>query len=83
MALAACNRYPESCPPPEQRPSLTAEEAGEAKMFVAMNAADAEAYFVRDIRGLESGQWRWTGQEPTLHFIPDRTENLRGPAGSR
>ena len=76
LALAGCNPYPDSYPLPEQRPALTAEEAGESRMFVAMNAADAESYFASDIRGLEGGQWRWTGQEPTLHFVLDHTDNL-------
>ncbi len=75
LLLAACNRYPESYPPPEQRQPPTAEEAGEAMEFVAMNDPDAESYFVRDIRGLEAGSWRWTGQQPTLRFALDHTNN--------
>lgn len=76
-ALCACNRYPESYPPPEQRAPLTAEQTGEAKMFVAASDANAESYFVRDIGGLEAGQWRWTGPNPTLHFVPDRRQGLK------
>ena len=76
-AAPACNRYPESYPPPEQRRELTAAEAGEAKSFVEMNDADAESYFIRDVRGLEANQWRWTGERPTLHFVLDSVENLK------
>jgi len=75
--MSSCQRYPESYPPPEQRQPLTAAEAGEEKSFVEMNAADAASYFVRDVRGLEANQWRWTGQRPTLHFVLDQVENLK------
>ncbi len=73
--LIGCGSQPESYAPPEQREPLTAEQASEAKTFVAMNDADAESYFVKDIRGLEGGQWRWTGAEPTLHFVLDKADN--------
>ncbi len=77
LLLVACNRYPNSYPPPEQRRPLTAEEAGEALEFVAMNDPGVESCFVRDIRGLEAGTWRWTGQQPALRFALDHTENRR------
>jgi hypothetical protein len=75
--LMGCGTQPEGYPPPEQREPLTAGEASEAKAFVAMNDAGAESYFVKDIRGLEGGQWRWTGPEPTLHFVLDKVENWK------
>ncbi len=76
-AVLGCNQYPESYPPPEQRTPPAPEETGDAKMFVAMNDPDAESYFIRDIRGLEAGQWRWTGPNPTLHFVLDRADGLK------
>lgn len=78
LALAlGCNRYPDSYPPPEQHEPLAEREVRSAKSFVAMNDPDAESYFVRDIRGLEAGQWRWSGAEPTFHFVLDETRNLK------
>ena len=73
---AACDRPPESYPPPGQRGPAAAAEGADAKMFVAMNDPYAESYIVKDVRGLEAGEWRWTGPEPTLHFVLETAENL-------
>ena len=75
LLAPACSREPEAYPPPEQRGQLTVEEVGGTRGFVRMNDPDAESYFVRDIRGLEGGQWRWTGQEPMLRFMIDNAQN--------
>lgn len=77
LLAAGCDRYPDSYPPPEQREPAAAAEGADAKMFVAMNDPYAESYIVKDIRGLEAGEWRWTGPEPTLHFVLDTAEKLR------
>ncbi len=77
LLLAGCNQYPEEYPPPEQREALSAEEVGGEKTFVVANDPYAESFFIRDIRGLEAGQWRWTGAEPTFHFVLEKVENLK------
>jgi hypothetical protein len=77
LLCAGCNQYPESYPPPEQREPLSAEEVGGEKTFVAANDPYAESFFIRDVRGLEAGQWRWTGAEPTFHFVLEKVENLK------
>ncbi len=77
LAFSGCNRYPESYPPPEQRGAISPDEMGGLKTFVEASDPYAESYFIRDVRGLESGQWRWTGAEPTLHFVLERTEGLK------
>jgi hypothetical protein len=77
VLLAGCNRYPESYPPPEQREPLSASELSDAKTLVNANDPDAESFFVREVGGLEGGQWRWTGAEPTFHFVLEKTGGLK------
>jgi hypothetical protein len=73
-ALAGCQRYPESYPPPIQR----VPEDGSAlyRHVIAMNDPDATAFFIKDIGlGLEGETWRWTGPRPELRFFLKKIEN--------
>ena len=75
--LAGCSSAPDSYAPPIQRQPLTGVEPRAFTHFVNMNDANAEAYFVADIRPLEGSTWRWTGKKPTLQFYLDDTRKVR------
>ena len=77
LAASSCSPYPDSYPPPIQRGPITDDEALGFRQSLAMNEPGAEAFFVRDIRALEGGAWRWTGPRPTLRFVLRKTEGLR------
>lgn len=75
LAVCGCVRYDQPYAPDTKREPLTLDGASKGPMtFVRMNAPDIENYIVSDIRGLEDGWWRWTGQRPTL--------DLGAPAGA-
>jgi hypothetical protein len=77
VLLCACERYPESYPPPEQRRPVE-RPADSAGMMVNMSDADAASHFVKDIAAPPPGApWRWTGQQPTLKILAYTTENLK------
>ena len=74
--LAGCQRYPETYPPPIQRAK---EDGGVvSRHVIAMNDADATAYFIKDIgAGLENDTWRWTGPKPELRFLLNTVDDLK------
>jgi hypothetical protein len=78
LSLAACDRLPESYPPPEQRQPLAGFNAGPEAMMVSVENPDADAVIVKDIYGYSKGiPWRWTGQEPTVRVLVLSAENIK------
>jgi hypothetical protein len=76
LVLPACNRWPDSYPPPTQRPALPGTETP-LGAFVHMNSSQAGAHLVRDVSvHVESGNWRWTYKRPELKFYLPRTDRL-------
>ena len=41
-----------------------------------MTDGDADSHFIKDISNAVNGNWRWTGQRPTVHVLVRSTENL-------
>ncbi len=79
LCLAACDRLPESYPPPQQRlpiaglnPVLDADA-----MMVSMESSDADRLIVKDVYGGSGIPWRWTKQEPTIKVLVLSTENVK------
>src|SRR5260370_30469531 len=78
VLLCACERYPESYPPPEQRRPVEGPLDPAAEMMVNMNDPDAPSHFVKDIdAGLQGGTWRWTGHQPTLKILAYSTPHMK------
>jgi hypothetical protein len=75
--LAGCVNIPDTYAPPMQRRPLAGPDTSRLKHFIAMNDPAAQDHFLRDIRGLESDSWRWTGKNPTLRFVLPTVEALK------
>jgi hypothetical protein len=77
LCLSACERLPESYPPPEQRHPVAGLNPGPEAMLVEMASPDANLYIVKDIYGLGGSPWRWTSQNPTIKVLVLSTEKLK------
>jgi len=79
LCLAACDRLPESYPPPEQRKPVAGLDpvADSRAMLVSMDSSAADLLIVKDIYGGSGIPWRWTKQEPTVRVPLLSTENLK------
>ncbi len=79
LSLAACDRLPESYPPPEQRQPIAGfgPDAGGDAMMVSMDNSDADQLIVQDVYGGSNIPWRWTKQEPTVRVLVLSAENLK------
>jgi hypothetical protein len=77
LCLAACDRLPESYPPPEQRQPVAGVLAGPDAMMVSMEDSDADSAIVKDIYPGTADPWRWTKQEPTVRVLVFSTENIK------
>jgi hypothetical protein len=92
--LAACNRLPQSFPPPAQKTALFVPRAGALGHFLSMADPNAGQYLVKDIADHGPGTWRWVFDHPVLRFalpavtrvnfamdfaIPERTMRETGP----
>lgn len=66
LCLAACDRLPESYPPPEQRPAIAGADLAPETMMVAMDSPDTDRLIVKDIYPATGISWRWTKKEPTI-----------------
>ena len=77
VALAACDRLPESYPPPEQRPAIQESELGPESMLVAMDSPDADRLIVKDIYPGTGISWRWTKKDPTVRVPVLPIEGLK------
>jgi hypothetical protein len=77
LCLAACERLPESYPPPEQRHPMAGIGPGPDAMMVSMDNPDADRLIVTDIYGGTGISWRWTKQEPTVRVPVLSAENIK------
>jgi hypothetical protein len=78
LCLAACDRLPESYPPPQQRPPLTGVNLGPSAMMVSMDGPEADALFVKDIYWrFGDAPWRWSKREPTVKVLVVSAENIK------
>src|ERR1700734_949186 len=76
LSLAACDRLPESYPPPEQQPPVGELDTPPNAMMVSMDSSEADQLIVKDIYA--SGlPWRWTAQEPTIRIPLLSNANLK------
>lgn len=77
MLLACSCREPQlEFAPPRQRPPLENFKTPPARV-VNMSDPDAPSRFVRDITGVATPTWRWTGPRPTVRVRVRTTENVR------
>lgn len=74
--LTACDRAPESYPPPEQRHPVDGPNPGESSMMIDLSDPDAPAHYLKDIEEGD-GSWRWTGQRPTLKIFVFTKDHLK------
>jgi hypothetical protein len=79
LCLAACDRLPDSYPPPEQRhPVAGFNPVAEADaMMVSMDGPDTDLLVVKDIYSGSGIPWRWTKMEPTVRVPLLSTEKLK------
>jgi len=78
LLMVACQRPPDSYPPPEQRAPLSIPEPSVGSIMLNMNDPDAPAHFVKDIgASLEGATWRWTQKRPTLKILLVKTKGLK------
>lgn len=75
--LTGCDRFPDSYPPPEQRPPLEGYNPGPEAMLVEMSDPQANLHIVKDIYSPGSAPWRWSGQNPTVKTLALSTEKLK------
>ncbi len=68
VVFSSCVPTPESYPVPPQHALVAAPEPRTERGFVSATDIGAGAFFVKDVKGLENGSWRWTGQNPALRF---------------
>jgi hypothetical protein len=71
--LSACDRLPDSYPPPQQRqPVPGLNQLGPEAMLVSMGGSEVDPYIVKDIYPGTGISWRWSKQEPTVR-VPVRS----------
>jgi len=69
VVFTACNRLPESYPPPPQRAPLTSTTS-ELSYFVSLSDSNADTYLVRDFApAAGAGPTRWAFDHPVLRFF--------------
>jgi hypothetical protein len=77
LACTACNRLPDSYPPPAQRPSLISTSSG-LSYFVSLSDPNADTYLVRDFApAAGAGATRWAFDHPVLRFFVPAAPRLR------
>jgi hypothetical protein len=77
LCLAACDRLPESYPPPEQRQPVAGLNPSPDAMMVSMDNPDAGLLIVKDIYPAGGNPWRWTLREPTVKVLVLATSNIK------
>jgi len=77
LALSACDRFPITYPPPEQRHPVEGANPAAGNMMIEMDSPDASQHVVKDVRDNPGGLWRWTGQEPTFKILVWVTDNIK------
>jgi hypothetical protein len=78
VCLAACDRLPESYPPPAQRQPVAGLNSEPDAMMVSMEDSDADQLIVKDIYP-SSGvlSWRWTRKDPAVRVPLLSKEDLK------
>jgi hypothetical protein len=77
VLLLACDRLPESYPPPDQHHPREGLNPGPDAMMVEMDSPDASLYIVKDIYAPGGTPWRWTEENPTVKVLVLSTEKLK------
>lgn len=78
LLLGACEPYPDSYPPPQQRRFDPGREARAVGQVIAMESPQVDHYIVGGVLTREAGaNWRWTAQRPELRFQLEQTEGLK------
>jgi len=67
---------PDTYAPPEQRQPFETFRPYRISRVVEMADGDVDAHIVRDIPTGQTGQWRWTGGNPTVKVVPRAAEDL-------
>jgi hypothetical protein len=77
LCLTACDRFPESYPPPEQRPAASLQP-GPDSMMISMEGAEADAAIVKDIyQPFGNAPWRWSKREPTVKVLVLSNQDMK------
>ncbi|MGH7247245.1 MAG: hypothetical protein ACREH9_03990, partial [Pseudomonadota bacterium] len=80
--LAGCTSFPDSYPPPRQRPPVDPPPVSAAPSIVDMSGPAVDAHIVRDVwLGGNTAPWRWTGERPLLTLRLHGTVGLKFVAG--
>ncbi len=77
LGLCACERLPESFPPPEQRQLPEGSNPAVEDMMIDMDSPGASDHIVKDVYAPGDAPWRWTGQEPTFKVLVFSTANVK------
>jgi len=78
LSLAACDRLPDTYPPPEQRLPVERITPPPGAMMVSMEGSESGLAIVQDIYPNSSGiPWRWTKQQPTVRVLVLSTAGLK------
>jgi hypothetical protein len=76
LLLCACDRLPETYPPPAQR-QPQAPIPDPSVIMVEMSDPDSAQHIVKDIYEPFGSTWRWTAKQPTVKVLVYATDNVR------
>ena len=68
LVLAGCVPTPPDYAVPPQHAPIGGAAPVDVAEFVRATQPDAETFFIKDVKGLEGGTWRWTYSEPEFRF---------------
>ena len=76
LILCACDRPPDTYPPPGQRlpPAVRPDPT---LMMVEMNDPDVAEHIVKDIYDPFGSSWRWTAKQPTVKILVYVIDNIK------
>jgi hypothetical protein len=77
LCLSACDRLPESYPPPQQRHPIPGLNLGPDAMMVQIGPPAADPFIVKDIYGSANISWRWTRKDPTVRIPVLAADDMR------
>lgn len=75
--LTACQRFPESYPPPAQWHSTEELPSEPGSMMVEMDSDEVGRHIVKDVHDSKDESWRWTGANPTVKTLVTRSTDLK------
>jgi len=76
LLLCACDRLPETYPPPAQR-QPQAPIPDPSVIMVEMSDPDSAQHIVKDIYEPFGSTWCWTAKQPTVKVLVYATDNVR------